>query len=110
MSIMGGMNITQRAREAREASRRILSVSAESRSSALKSVRLALISRSEEIFAANKIDMDRSADEGLAPPMLKRLKFDETKLNRVCEGIRSLELAEDPTIICLQKHQYPHLS
>jgi len=105
MSIMDRMNIIERAREAREASRLILSGSAESRSSALKSVRLALISRSEEIFAANIIDMERSAAEGLAPPMLKRLKFDKTKLSRVCEGIQSLELAEDPMGRVLEKRE-----
>ncbi len=105
MSIMDRMNIIERAREAREASRLILSGSAESRSSALKSVRLALNSRSEEIFAANIIDMERSAAEGLAPPMLKRLKFDKTKLSRVCEGIQSLELAEDPMGRVLEKRE-----
>lgn len=105
MSIMGCMNITQRARKAREASRRILSVSAESRSFALNSVRMALIRRSDEIFAANKIDMDRSDAEGLSPPMLKRLKFDKTKLNRVCEGIRSLELAADPMGRVIEKRE-----
>jgi glutamate-5-semialdehyde dehydrogenase len=102
---MGNMNITNRAREAREASRRILSRTAESRDKALKAVREALIHRSTEIFSANKIDMERSAAEGLAPPLLKRLKFDETKLSRVCEGIEALEQMKDPISRVLEKRE-----
>jgi len=102
---MGTMNIIDRAREARKASRLILSGSAESRSSALKAVRLALTERSQEIFNANKIDLDRSASEGLAPPMMKRLKFDKSKLERVCEGIQSLERAGDPLGRILEKRE-----
>jgi len=102
---MADMNITDRAREAREASRRILSGSPESRSTALKAVRLALINRSKEIFHANIIDMNRSETEGLSAPMLKRLKFDEAKLSRVCEGIQSLEQAADPMGRILEKRE-----
>ena len=102
---MDSMNITDRAREAREAGRRILSRSAESRNAALKAVRIALTQRSEEIFAANIKDMDRSAAEGLAAPLLKRLKFDESKLKRVCEGIEALEQMKDPMGRILEKRE-----
>jgi len=105
LSIITDMNITDRARKAREASRRILSGSPESRSSALKAVRLALLNRSEEIFHANKIDMNRSEAEGLSAPMLKRLKFDSAKLSRVCEGIKALEQAADPMGRVLEKRE-----
>ena len=99
------MNIIDRAREARDASRLILSRSAESRTTALRSVRQALNHHSGEIFAANRIDLDRSASEGLASPMMKRLKFDDAKLERVCEGIESLELSEDPMGRILEKRE-----
>ncbi|MCK5736779.1 MAG: glutamate-5-semialdehyde dehydrogenase, partial [Spirochaetaceae bacterium] len=99
------MNITDRARKAREASRRILSRNAESRNAALKAVRIALFNQSKDIFAANKIDLDRSEREGLSPPMMKRLKFDKAKLSRVCEGIEALELMEDPMGRVLEKRE-----
>lgn len=99
------MNIIDRAREARDAGRLILSRSAESRTAALRAVRQALNHHSGEIFAANMIDLDRSASEGLAPPMMKRLKFDNAKLGRVCEGIESLELSEDPMGRILEKRE-----
>lgn len=99
------MNIIQRAQEARNASRLILSQNAESRTSALKAVRIALQEHSEEIFSANKADLERSKSEGLAAPMMTRLKFDQSKLERVCEGIESLEAFEDPMGKVLEKRE-----
>ena len=99
------MTIEERARAAKDAGRRILSRSAETRTAALKAVRLALKNRSEEIFAANRTDLERSAAEGLAPPLMKRLKFDEPKLTRVCEGIQALEALPDPMGRLLEKRE-----
>ncbi len=99
------MDIIDRAREARDAGRRILSCSAESRTAALHAVRLALKNHSKKIFAANTIDLTRSAAEGLSAPMMKRLKIDGIKLARVCEGIESLEHSEDPMGRILEKRE-----
>jgi len=70
-------------------------------SSQLKNEALAEISRelkkrSSEIVRANKKDTDRSVQEGLPSPLLKRLKFDERKIADVCEGIESLIRLPDP--------------
>lgn len=70
-------------------------------SSQLKNEALAEISRelkkrSSEIVRANKKDIDRSVQEGLSSPLLKRLKFDERKIADVCEGIESLIRLPDP--------------
>ena len=99
------MTIQERARSARNAGRQILSRTAESRTDALRAVRHALIERSDEIFAANKNDLNRSAAEGLATPLMKRLKFDRTKLERVCEGIETLESMPDPMGRVLEKRE-----
>ncbi|MGE5607110.1 MAG: glutamate-5-semialdehyde dehydrogenase, partial [Bacteroidota bacterium] len=45
---------------------------------------------------ANQEDLNRSEQEHLAAPLLKRLKFDEVKLAEVVAGIRSLIQLEDP--------------
>lgn len=50
----------------------------------------------EEIFAANKTDLTRSTEESVAPPLLKRLVFDKTKLAAVTQGLRQLANMEDP--------------
>lgn len=63
---------------------------------ALEAVAEALLNNKEKIFEANKQDLDRSEAEGLEGPLLKRLRFDDHKLNDVVDGIRSLMNLEDP--------------
>mgnify|MGYP001477470336 CR=1 FL=1 len=56
----------------------------------------ALIERQEEIFKANKDDLERSINENLSDPLLKRLKFDESKIDDVVSGIKSLINLPEP--------------
>lgn len=62
----------------------------------LQYVANALAQRSGEIIAANKNDLDRSEKENLAPPLLKRLKFDQKKIDGVIAGIESLIKLPEP--------------
>ena len=57
---------------------------------ALAQVAKALMEHANEIIAANKKDIERSEQENLAMPLLKRLKFDEAKIKDVVAGIQSL--------------------
>ena len=66
------------------------------RNQALQAVSDALAARKEEIFAANEEDRRQAEKEGIAAPVLKRLKFDEGKLHDVTEGIRDLIGLKDP--------------
>ncbi|MBP2655506.1 MAG: gamma-glutamyl phosphate reductase, partial [Firmicutes bacterium] len=56
----------------------------------------ALKNSKEEIIAANQVDLRRCREENLPDPLLKRLNFDETKINDVVDGIFSLIKLEDP--------------
>lgn len=49
-----------------------------------------------DIFRANQIDLDQAGKIDLAPPLLKRLKFDDAKIEESLEGISSLIRLEDP--------------
>jgi len=99
------MDISQRAHQARQASRRMPSQHARTRAESLKSVRQALGRGSGEIFDANLIDLERSANEGLAAPLMKRLKIDESKLTRALKGIEALERMPDPVGRILEKRE-----
>ncbi len=68
----------------------------ETKNKALEAVASALLMNKEKIFEANKLDLERSEKEGLEGPLMKRLRFDEHKLNDVVDGIRSLMTLEDP--------------
>lgn len=68
----------------------------EARNNALKEIALALEANREKIQEANRIDLDKAAEEGIASPVLKRLKFDDQKLKDVIDGINSLITLKDP--------------
>ncbi len=66
------------------------------RNRALDAIAKALLQKKDQIFEANKADLDRAAEARLAPPIIKRLKFDEQKLADVISGIESLITLKDP--------------
>ena len=59
----------------------------EQRNAALAAVRTALLQHQEEIFEANRQDMEQAEADGVSGPVRKRLKFDEGKLRDVMAGI-----------------------
>lgn len=68
----------------------------EDRNAALKAVITALLSNKEAILAANKKDLDEAEKSHVDVPVLKRLKFNEDKLNDVIRGIEDLISLPDP--------------
>ncbi len=81
---------------AKKASIELAALSTEKKNEALNNIAKALTEHSSEIIAANKIDLKRSEEENLAAPLLKRLKFDEGKINDVVAGIKSLIQLPEP--------------
>ena len=67
------------------------------RNEALRLAAAALREHSGEIFAANREDLERADEAGIAPAVKKRLKFDESKLKDCLAGIDSLISLENPT-------------
>lgn len=89
------MDIATAAKEARKASILLPELTAEDRNRALECIKSALKRHKDEIFAANKIDLQAAEEEKLSSPLLGRLGFDEKKLKTVCDGIDSLTGLED---------------
>jgi len=90
------MNTLEIAQAAKQASFALAASKSELRNSALRAVADALEASKDAIFAANAKDMEAAKQDGIAAPVLKRLKFDESKLSDVCEGLRALSEMEDP--------------
>ncbi len=90
------MQVKELAQLARSASYTLSALPEARRNAALESIQRALKARSEVIFAQNKLDCAQAAEENLAFPLLKRLKFDEGKLKDVLDGISSLISLPDP--------------
>ena len=70
--------------------------SLEVRNAALAGIREALLANADAIFAANALDLVSAEESGVAPAIVKRLRFDEHKLADVCAGIQDLIGLPDP--------------
>ena len=68
-------------------------LSPETRNKALEAAAKALLENKEEIFRANREDMENAEKSGLGQAVMKRLKFDEHKLEDVIKGIQDLTVS-----------------
>ncbi len=90
------MDIQTIAAQAKTAAIQMAALATATKNQALADIADALESRKEAIVAANRSDLQRSEQENLAAPLLKRLKFDEAKIAEACEGLRSMIRLPDP--------------
>ena len=90
------MDIRSQVREVKLASPKLAGSDRELRNQALQLLMDALLEKKEEIFAANRADMEQAKKDGVSEPVLKRLKFDEGKMKDVTAGIHDLIQMPDP--------------
>ena len=90
------MTVKENAKIMKLDSPKMAAMSIDARNNALKAAAKALFENKERIFEANMMDMKDGEAAGLMAPVLKRLKFDEAKLNGVIEGINQLIELPDP--------------
>ncbi len=90
------MNIKEEAKAVKLASPKMAGTSEEARNKALLEVVKQLKARQQKIFEANAMDLKQAEIDKVAAPIIKRLKFDETKLRDVIAGIEDLVKLEDP--------------
>ena len=77
----------------------------EQRNDALARIKDALLANADDIFAANAADLEAAERDGVAPAVVKRLRFDEHKLADVCAGIEGLIGLPDPVGRTLLRRQ-----
>ncbi len=98
------MTITEKACALKKDSPKLASTSIEVRNKALSNIAEAIKANAAAIFDANKQDMDAAEQSGVAPAVMKRLKFGEDKLRSSVEGIESLISLPDPlNIVSLKR-------
>ncbi len=90
------MSIERMAQLAKGASMTLAAADGDLKNKALEAVAKALNNNRIAIIAANEEDLERSGAENLATPLMKRLKFDNAKIDGVIEGINSLIGLEEP--------------
>ena len=90
------MNIKEEVRKMKKVSPRVAALPLETRDHALALIKEELNARQEEIFAENLKDLTEAEKNGVAPAVMKRLKFNEVKLADVSKGIDQLISLPDP--------------
>lgn len=90
------MTIKEQARNMKLDSSKMSATSLEDRNNALKAIAKALEDNKEKIIQANEKDVAVAEKDGLQAPVLKRLKFNETKIRDVIQGINDLIDLPDP--------------
>lgn len=102
---MENKNIKEKAREMKLASPHMAAVPEEVRNAALKAVADALIANKDAIMEENAKDLRNAEEKGISAPVMKRLKFDESKIADVLSGIDSLISLPDPLSRVLLKRE-----
>ena len=90
------MTVEEMAKAMKMASPIMAASSTETRNNALLAIAKALNEKKEEIIIANNKDLEQAKEDGLKDSVLKRLKFNEEKIDGVIKGINDLVTLGDP--------------
>ena len=90
------MNTFEKGQQAVQAKTLLSTLGHETKNSILDAIIKALKDNRQAIVAANKEDLEQAKKEQLASPLLKRLKFDDQKIEDACDGLASLIKLPDP--------------
>lgn len=90
------MNMLEAAANAKKASIKLAASSTKVKNKALKNIAEVLVANKKMIVTANQLDLEQSEVEQLEGPLLKRLRFDEAKIDEVVAGIESLIKLDEP--------------
>lgn len=90
------MDIREETKQMKLASPLLAAMPLEKRNEALSLIRSSLDAHREEIFEANRKDLALAVQNQVAPAVMKRLTFDETKLSDVTQELTSLISLPDP--------------
>ena len=81
---------------AKNASNEISRASTAQKNAALDAIARLLVERSDEITAANKLDLEYAAAKGIPAPMLDRLKLDDKRIAGIADSLSELIRLADP--------------
>jgi glutamate-5-semialdehyde dehydrogenase len=89
-------DIARLARDAKAAGRLVAKAGAERRTAALVAIAEAVTAARDAILAANAEDVRAAEIDGLAAPMLDRLRLDDARLDKITGALREVAALPDP--------------
>ncbi len=93
---MTASEIERKARAAKQAARRLATLSAEVKDAALNGLADALIAKQAQILEANARDVERGRADGLSASVLDRLTLTAERLAGIAKDVRTVALLPDP--------------
>jgi len=88
--------LEEKGKEAKAASRKLAFLSTETKNKALLNIAEALITKKDEILAANKIDYREAEASGMSEAMLDRLLLSPSRLEDMSRDVRMVAALPDP--------------
>ena len=95
----------QKALAARTEARKLQALPYEQRQTILNGVANALLSNSEKILQANKLDLGNAEQNSISLQLLKRLKLTKEKIETLSDGIRSIANQKDSLGVVKSKRE-----
>lgn len=81
---------------AREASFNLVKTDTATKDAALEAIAAALTEKTDEIIAANKIDIENARKNGMRETMIDRLTLTKERISDIAEGVRQVKALRDP--------------
>ena len=81
---------------AKAASRRLTYLATDIKNKALHNIAAALLTKKDEILAANQIDYKEGETSGMSTAMLDRLMLDSSRLEAIAQDVRAVAALHDP--------------
>ena len=100
--------MTQLARQAKEASRELAKLTTAEKNACLHAMAAALEKNAAALKQANSLDMDAAAKMGLTSAMLERLKLDDKRIAAMAKGLREVAALPDPVGRILDERVRPN--
>lgn len=101
------MNLMIIGRQAKDAAKTLALLSTEEKNHALLVCADRLEARTEEILAANALDMEQAVKKGMSEGMQDRLLLTAERIRKTADGVRQVATLTDPIGEVLSEHTHP---
>ena len=88
--------IAELAARAKAASRAVAAASTEEKDAALLAAADLLVANAETVLEANAVDVAQATAQGMATPLVDRLRLDQQRIEAMADGLRKVAALEDP--------------
>jgi glutamate-5-semialdehyde dehydrogenase len=90
------VSITDICLGAQRAARTMATLGSDVKDIALEAIAAALVARTEDIVAANALDLELGREAGLSEPLMDRLALDAGRVAEMAAGVRKIAVLADP--------------